>query len=142
LATQTLVGARNVCNLLSLLWIERDFSICRRPAPGAGSNGLRLSCLSLVHKGFSKSCEAWEWSFSPAMILGSSMVRNVTVPGAKTTSYPGAGVNYIPKLLLNVLHQDMDIDSIVVYVGFNNIVNDSSEQLKLDFKELIDSARH
>ena len=30
----------------------------------------------------------------------------------------------------------MDIDSIAVHVGFNDI---SSEQLKLDFKELIDS---
>jgi hypothetical protein len=27
-------------------------------------------------------------SISPAVILGSSMVRNVTVPGAKTISYP------------------------------------------------------
>ena len=33
----------------------------------------------------------------------------------------------------------MDIDSIVVHVGFNYIMKGSSEQLKLDFKELIDS---
>jgi hypothetical protein len=43
----------------------------------------------------------------------------------------------ITKLLLNVLHQD--IDSILVHVGFNDIMKGSSEQLKLDFKELIDS---
>jgi hypothetical protein len=42
-------------------------------------------------------------SFSPAIILGSSMVRNVTVPGPKTLSYPGAWGNYITKLLQNVL---------------------------------------
>jgi lysophospholipase L1-like esterase len=33
----------------------------------------------------------------------------------------------------------MDINSIVVHVGFNDIMKGSSEQLKLDFKELIDS---
>jgi hypothetical protein len=33
----------------------------------------------------------------------------------------------------------MDIDSIIVHVGFNDIMKGSSEQLKLDIKELIDS---
>ena len=54
-------------------------------------------------------------------------------------SYPGAQVNDITKLLPNVLRQDMDIDSIVVHVGFNDIMKGSSDQVKLDFKELIDS---
>jgi hypothetical protein len=58
---------------------------------------------------------------------------------AKTMSYPGARVNHITKLLLNVPGQDMDIYSIVVYVGFNDIMKGSSKQLKQDFKELIDS---
>ena len=50
------------------------------------------------------------------------MVRNVTVPDAKTMSYPRARVNDITKLLPNVLRQDMDIDSIVVHVGFNDVM--------------------
>lgn len=33
-----------------------------RPAPGAGRDGLKLSCCSPVHKEFSESCEAWEWA--------------------------------------------------------------------------------
>ena len=49
------------------------------------------------------------------------------------------GFNDITKLLLNVLHQDMDIDSILVHMGFNYIMKGSFEQLKLDFKELIDA---
>ena len=32
------------------------------------------------------------------------------------------------------------VDYIVVHVGFNDIMKGSSEQLKLDFKELIDYA--
>jgi hypothetical protein len=32
----------------------------------------------------------------------------------------------------------MEIDSIVVHVGFNDIMKAAREQLKLDFKELID----
>ena len=56
-----------------------------------------------------------------------------------TMSYPGAWVNDITKLLLNVLHLDMEIDSIVVHAGFNDIMKGSSEWLKLDFKGLIDS---
>jgi hypothetical protein len=60
-------------------------------------------------------------SFSSTLILGSSMVRNMAVSGAKTMSYPRARVNDITKLLLNVLHQDINIDSILVHVGFNDI---------------------
>jgi hypothetical protein len=56
--------------------------------------------------------------FSPAVILGSSIVRNVTVPGAKTLSYPRARVNDIAKLLLNVQHQDMEIDFFHSPCGF------------------------
>jgi hypothetical protein len=37
-------------------------------------------------------------------------------------SYTGAWVNYITKLLPIVLRQDMEIDSIVVRVGFNTIM--------------------
>ena len=63
---------------------------------------------------------AWEWAdFLVLLASGDfgqlhSSKRNVTVPSAK-------------------------IDSIVVRVGFNVIIKGSSEQLKLDFKELIDS---
>jgi hypothetical protein len=56
--------------------------------------------------------------------------------------YRGARVNYITKLLLNILCQDMEIDSIIVHVGFNDIMLGSSVKLKLNFKELIDSAKH
>ena len=112
----------DVGNLLSLLWIERV-------SPSVGG-------LHHVEKRGSRWISS---SFSPAVILGSSMVRNVTVPGAKTIPYPGAWVKNITKLLPNILCQDMDIDSIVVHVDFNDIMNGSSEHLKLDFKELIDS---
>ena len=46
---------------------------------------------------------------SPAIVLGSSMVRNVSVPGAKMFCYPGALVQDIKKLLPNILnlHQEM-----------------------------------
>ena len=58
-------------------------------------------------------------------------------------SYPGAWANDITKLLPNVLRQDMEIDSIVVHVGFNDIMKCSSEQLKLDLQKLISvSAKH
>ncbi|KAM9524730.1 uncharacterized protein ACWYII_043703 isoform 1-T1 [Salvelinus alpinus] len=52
----------DVGNLPSLLWIEQGFSICWRPATGAGSYGLKSSCLLHALKGFSKSCEVWEWA--------------------------------------------------------------------------------
>ena len=50
-----------------------------------------------------------------------------------------ARVHDITKLLLNVLRQDINIHSVVVHVGFNDIMKGSSEKFKLDFKELIDS---
>jgi hypothetical protein len=65
--------------------------------------------------------------------------RNVTVPAAKTMSYLGARVNDITKLLPNVLRRDIELISIIVHVGFNDMMKGSSEQFKLDVKELIDS---
>ena len=41
---------------------------------------------------------------------------------------------YIRKML----QQDIDMDFVVVHVGFNYIMKGNSEQLKLDFKELND----
>ena len=46
---------------------------------------------------------------------------------------------YINKLLQNILNLHQEIESIIVHVGFNDIMKGSSEQLKMDFKELIGS---
>ena len=113
-------------------------------APGTTGSGYPASCPPIKGSLNPVMCGSGRISssFWPAVILGSSMVRNVTVPGAKIMPYPGAQVNYITKLLPNVLRQDMDIDSIVVHVGFKDITKGSSEQLILDIKELIFSAKH
>jgi hypothetical protein len=67
------------------------------------------------------------------------MVRNVSVPGAKT-------LHDINKLLPNILNRHHEIESFTVQVGFNDIMKGSSEQLKIDFKEqigsLLDTNKH
>ena len=102
--------ADDVGHLPSLLWIERGFSICRGLHHPVKSESGRISL-----------------TFSSAVILGSSMIIIVTVPDSKTMSYPEARVNYITKLLPNVLRQDMDTDFIIVHWGFNDIMKGSSE---------------
>lgn len=65
------------------------------------------------------------------------MVSNVSVRVAKTLCYPGARVQDINKLHPNILNQHPEIESIIVHVGFNDMMKGSSEQLKMDFKELM-----
>jgi hypothetical protein len=74
---------------------------------------------------------------SPAVIIGSSMVRNISVPEAKTLCYPGARVQDITKQLLTFLRQMPGAGTVVVHVGSNDIRRASSEHLKIYFKELI-----
>jgi hypothetical protein len=53
------------------------------------------------------------------------MVRHISVPGAKTVFSWGS--------------QSPGADTVMVHVGSNDIMKGSSEQLKIDFKELIGS---
>jgi hypothetical protein len=61
-------------------------------------------------------------STSPAVIIGSSMVRNISVPKAKTVLYPGARVQDITRLLPTVLPQMPGADTVVVHVGSKDCV--------------------
>jgi hypothetical protein len=59
-------------------------------------------------------------SKSPAVIIGSSMVRNISVPKAKTLCYPGARIQDKTRLLPTVLPQMPGADTVVIHVGSNN----------------------
>ena len=94
----------------------------------------------MVLEGFAKPLEVKEHPdllIAPAVVIGSSMVRNIMVPREKTLCYPGARVKDITMLLLTILRQLPGTDAVVVHVGSNDIRRNSSEILKIDFKELI-----
>ena len=67
------------------------------------------------------------------------MVRYIFVPGAKTLCLPRANVQDITTLLPEAVCQSTGADTVMVHLGSNDIMMGSSEQLKMDFKELIGS---
>ncbi|KAJ8359207.1 hypothetical protein SKAU_G00157320 [Synaphobranchus kaupii] len=73
------------------------------------------------------------------LIVGSSIVRDVDVPGGKTICFPGARVSDINKQVPSVLKQHPSAHTLIIHVGFNDIRLCCSLQLKRDFEELWDT---
>lgn len=69
----------------------------------------------------------------PIIIIGSSMVRHISVPGAKTQCYPATTVKDNTGYLRSVLHQQPRA------LGSNYIKKGNSELIKQDFIELINT---
>jgi hypothetical protein len=67
------------------------------------------------------------------------MVGNISVPGANILCFPVAKVQNITRLLSKAVSQSLGADTVIVHVGSKDIIKGSSEQLKMDFKELIGS---
>ena len=75
------------------------------------------------------------------LIIGSSMVRYVSVPGALTHSISGGTVNDVHCSLLRLLRASPHLTSVAVHVGANDIKFRDAERLKDDFRSLIRSIR-
>lgn len=73
------------------------------------------------------------------LLVGSSMVRHVTLPKAETLCFPGARVLDINSKLPSVLSEYPSAATVVVHVGSNDTSLQQSERLKDDFKTLIDT---
>lgn len=73
------------------------------------------------------------------LIVGSSVVRDVVLPEAKTLCYPGARVLNINSTILSSLLEYPSASAVVVHVGSNDTSSEQSEQLKDDFKTLVDT---
>ena len=77
-------------------------------------------------------------STPPVVVLvGSSMVRHVTLPRSETWCLPGARVEDVQTRVPEVVEQHPTASAIVVHVGSNDIRLQQSEKLKSDFTSLI-----
>ncbi|KAL2091709.1 hypothetical protein ACEWY4_011507 [Coilia grayii] len=72
-----------------------------------------------------------------AVLVGSSMVRHVTLPRSETWCLPGARVEDIQTRVPKVVEQHPTASAIVVHVGSNDIRLQQSEKRKSDFTSLI-----
>jgi len=73
------------------------------------------------------------------LIIGDSIVRNIKKPSALTYCFPGAKVTDIMKKIPSILADHPLINTVVLHVGCNDIPKQSSEILKQDFIQLINS---
>lgn len=72
-----------------------------------------------------------------AVILGSSMIRHLALKNTENFCYPGACVSDIAAVMPGILRKLPASDTVVVHCGSNDIGREQSEQLEVDFKNLI-----
>ena len=70
------------------------------------------------------------------LIIGDSIVRNVSVHGAHTLFFPGATVQTITDKVPDIIKSYPEVDRVVIHVGTNDIQKQQSELLKRDFISL------
>ncbi|KAM3862309.1 interphotoreceptor matrix proteoglycan 2 [Diretmus argenteus] len=70
------------------------------------------------------------------LVVGSSLVRHVSVRGGRTFCYPGACVKDITSSALQVLNQHSSAAAVVLEAGLNDLKYQQSELLKEDFTRL------
>lgn len=81
-------------------------------------------------------------SLPSTIILGDSIVRNVSINEAHTVAFPGATVAVITDQIQDVVMSFPAADSLVLHVGTNDISRRQSESLKRDFIQLFGVLKH
>lgn len=76
------------------------------------------------------------------IIIGDSIVRNVSINNAHTVSFPGATVAVITEKIQDVALSFPDADTLVLHVGTNDVGKRQSELLKRDFIRLFGVLEH
>lgn len=71
------------------------------------------------------------------LVVGSSIVRYISLPRAKTLCFPGATVQDITDTIPRCVRDHPSILTFVVHVGLNDIKYQQSEKLKRDFTFLL-----
>ena len=75
------------------------------------------------------------------LVLGSSHVSHIAIPGAVTLSISGATVNQVHSSLFQQLTDRPDLSTVAIHVGTNDIKFRQSESLREDFRSLICTIR-
>lgn len=73
------------------------------------------------------------------LVVGSSMVRNVSIRKAETFCYPGARIPDLNSMLPLLISKHSAASTVIVHVGSNDIKLQQSEKLRDDFKTLINT---
>ncbi|KAL0198137.1 hypothetical protein M9458_006677, partial [Cirrhinus mrigala] len=75
------------------------------------------------------------------LIVGDSIIRNISSRTTTTCCFPQATVSDVNKELRNILMKHKTANRIIIHVGKNDIRKEQSELLKKDFSELIETLR-
>ncbi|KAL0162813.1 hypothetical protein M9458_042209, partial [Cirrhinus mrigala] len=75
------------------------------------------------------------------LIVGDSIIRNISSRTTTTCCFPQATVSDVNKELWNILMKHKTANRIIIHLGKNDIRKEQSELLKKDFSELIETFR-
>uniref|UniRef100_A0A9J7XX31 SGNH hydrolase-type esterase domain-containing protein n=1 Tax=Cyprinus carpio carpio TaxID=630221 RepID=A0A9J7XX31_CYPCA len=75
------------------------------------------------------------------LIVGDSIIRNISSRTTTTCCLPQATVSDVNKELQNILMKHKTANRIIIHVGKNDIRKEQSELLKKDFSELFETLR-
>ncbi|KAL0151007.1 hypothetical protein M9458_053520, partial [Cirrhinus mrigala] len=73
------------------------------------------------------------------LIVGDSIIRNISSRTTTTCCFPQATVSDVNKELRDILMKHKTANQIIIHVGKNDIQKEQSELLKKDFSELIET---
>lgn len=73
------------------------------------------------------------------LVMGSSMVRHVSIRNAETFCYPRARVVDLNSKLPLIINKHSSASTVIVHIGSNDIKLQQSEKLRDDFKSLINT---
>ncbi len=73
------------------------------------------------------------------LIVGDSIIRNISSRTTMTCCFPQATVSDVNKELRNILMKHKTANQIIIHVGKNDIRKEQSEQLKKDFTKLFET---
>lgn len=75
------------------------------------------------------------------LILGDSVIRNISNRDSTTCCLPQATVSDVNRELQNILMKHKTVNRVVIHVGKNDIHKEQSELLKRDFNKLFETLR-
>ncbi len=73
------------------------------------------------------------------LIVGDSIIRNISSRTTTTCCFPQATVSDVNKELQNIVMKHKTANRVIIHVGKNDIQKEQSELLKKDFSELLET---
>ncbi len=138
----------NTGNLQPPIHLENRFEALMNvggESPNVTKHGLNQPAANIVNNRHSSSSRRRHTAQRAAeprtLIVGDSIIRNISSRTKTTCCFPQATVSDVNKELRNILMKYKAANKIIIHVGKNDIRKEQSELLKKDFTEFFEKRK-